>query len=160
VPSIAPDDLIDRIGREVGRLKVRARNGLRQMGGVATGPVAVTPKSPVWQRDNVVLYRYESNTRAREAPILLVMSLITKPYVFDLRPGSSLVADLLGAGFDVYLLDWGIPGPADAYNSLRDLLRRVHPEGGPRGVTHVRRLPDIGARVLPRRAAVTARRGG
>jgi polyhydroxyalkanoate synthase len=118
VASIVPEDLIDRIGRELYRLKVRARNGLRQLGGVAAGPVAVTPKTPVWRRDGVVLYRYESTSRAFETPILLVMSLVTKPYVFDLRPDSSLVADLLAAGFDVYLLDWGTPGPADAHNGM------------------------------------------
>src|SRR5207244_11051560 len=82
------------------------------------GPVAVTPRRQGWRRDGVVLYRYGSGSRAKATPILLVMSLVTKPYVFDLRPGSSLVADLLAAGQDVYLLDWGTPGPADAYNGL------------------------------------------
>ncbi|WP_211435474.1 alpha/beta fold hydrolase [Trujillonella endophytica] len=78
----------------------------------------MTPSSEVWRRDNVVLYRYHGEERAGMVPIVLVMSLVTKPYVFDLRPGSSLVQDLLDAGHDVFLLDWGIPEPVDAHNGI------------------------------------------
>jgi polyhydroxyalkanoate synthase len=111
-------DVPARVGRELTRVKVRARNGLRHLGGVATGTISATPRSEVWQRDQVRLYRYDAGTNSRHAPILLVMSLVTKPYVFDLRPGSSLVEDLLSAGYDVFLLDWGVPGPVDAYNGI------------------------------------------
>ena len=65
-----------------------------------------------------MLYRYQGGSRSRRTPVLLVMSLVTRPYVFDLRPGNSLVEDLLAAGFDVFLLDWGVPTPADAPNTL------------------------------------------
>lgn len=118
VVDVAPAGLLDRITREVERAKIRARNGLKQIGGFPTGEVAVTPRTAVWQRDSVVLYRYDSDRRTRGTPLLLVMSLVTKPYVFDLRPGSSLVEDLLNQGFDVYLLDWGVPQPVDAHNGL------------------------------------------
>ena len=111
-------DALARVSRELGRVKVRARHGRRHVGGVATGAISATPKSEVWRRDNVVLYRYDAGARSSTAPILLVMSLVTKPYVFDLRPGSSLVEDLLVAGHDVFLLDWGIPEPVDAYNGI------------------------------------------
>jgi polyhydroxyalkanoate synthase len=111
-------DLLGRVGRELQRVHVRTRNGLRHLGGVATGTLAATPRSEVWRRDNVVLYRYHSDQRAAWPPVLLVMSLVTKPYVFDLRPGSSLVEDLLAAGHDVFLLDWGTPGPVEAYNGI------------------------------------------
>ena len=36
----------------------------------------------------------------------------------DLRPGSSTVEFLLGEGFDVYMLDWGIPDERDADNTI------------------------------------------
>lgn len=51
-------------------------------------------------------------------PVLLVMSLVTRPYVFDLRPGNSLVARLLEGGRDVFLLDWGVPDAVEAENTL------------------------------------------
>jgi polyhydroxyalkanoate synthase subunit PhaC len=111
-------DLLSRVSRELQRIQVRARNGLRHVGGLATGPLAVTPRSEVWRRDNVVLYRYHGGEGAGTPPIVLVMSLVTKPYVFDLRPGSSLVQDLLAAGHDVFLLDWGVPEPVDAHNGI------------------------------------------
>ena len=50
--------------------------------------------------DKVQLYRYRSGIPLGP-PILLVMSLVSKPYVLDLRPGNSFVEALVGAGFDV-----------------------------------------------------------
>jgi polyhydroxyalkanoate synthase len=42
-------------------------------------------------------------------PLLLVFALINRPEIFDLRPGSSLIEFLLDEGFDVSLVDWGVP---------------------------------------------------
>ncbi len=126
--------LFDRISREIDRAQIRARNGLKQVSGFASGKVGVTPRSAVWQRDSAVLYRYDSHRRSRRTPLLLVHSLITRPYVLDLRVGSSLVEDLLTEGFDVYLLDWGIPQPVDAHNGLPTYCD----EYLPRAITAVR----------------------
>jgi len=115
---------------------VRARNGLRHISGAAAGTVAATPKSVVWRRDNVVLYRYDAGVQAGTTPILLVYSLVTKPYVLDLRPGSSLVEDLLAAGHDVFLLDWGVPEPVDAHNGIETYTDQYLP----RAVEAVRRI--------------------
>lgn len=112
------DGLRSRLERELDRIQVRARNGIRHISGQATGDIAVTPKDQVWKRDGVTLYRYRSEQRSGAAPILLVMSLVTKSYVFDLRPGSSLVEDFLAAGRDVFLLDWGVPQPVDSFNGI------------------------------------------
>ena len=46
------------------------------------------------------------------------MSLVSKPYVLDLRPGNSFVEALLSRGFDVYMLDWGIPDATESENSF------------------------------------------
>jgi polyhydroxyalkanoate synthase len=48
----------------------------------------------------------------------MVMSLVSRSYIFDLRPGNSLVEYMLRRGFDVYVLDWGVPDHLDADNSL------------------------------------------
>ena len=47
-------------------------------------------------------------------PVLLVFALINRADIFDLRPGNSFVEFLLEEGFDVCLLDWGVPGDEDA----------------------------------------------
>ena len=80
-----------------------------------------TPRDLIWTLNKAALYRYRPSrpVSARHAtPILLVYALINRPTIFDLRPGQSFVEFLRDAGFDVYLLDWGIPGPEDNDISL------------------------------------------
>jgi polyhydroxyalkanoate synthase len=50
--------------------------------------------------------------------VLIVHSLVSRSYILDLRPGSSLVEYLTGSGIDVFLLDWGVPDELDAENDL------------------------------------------
>ena len=40
-------------------------------------------------------------------PLLLVPSMLQRWHILDLVPGESLVAATVGAGFDVFVLDWG-----------------------------------------------------
>lgn len=110
--------LLDRIRLDVERNALRARNGLKHLSGVGRPEVGCTPKDVVWTRDKVQLYRYHSDRRRLGPPILLVMSLVSKPYVLDLRPGNSFVEALIDRGFDVYMIDWGTPDAADSENSF------------------------------------------
>lgn len=79
-------------------------------------PVGLTPKDAVWRLNKATLYRYRP-TRPREErhpiPMLLVYALINKPFIFDLAPDRSFVEYMVDQGFDMYLLDWGTPGPED-----------------------------------------------
>jgi polyhydroxyalkanoate synthase subunit PhaC len=77
-------------------------------------PIGTTPREVVWTHRKVTLYRYRSNRREHAVPVLLVFALINRPAIFDLRPGNSFVAFLLEQGFDVFLLDWGVPDDEDA----------------------------------------------
>jgi polyhydroxyalkanoate synthase len=52
----------------------------------------------------------------------MVYALINRPYVLDLMPGNSLVEYLTDGGFDVYLLDWGVPGDEDVDLSFDDYV--------------------------------------
>ena len=73
-----------------------------------------TPKEVVWTKNKARLYRYEPEKGKRHpVPVLLVYALILRPYVLDLIPGNSLIEYLVGEGFDVYMLDWGVPGDED-----------------------------------------------
>jgi polyhydroxyalkanoate synthase subunit PhaC len=88
---------------------------------VLTAPDAITaatPRDVVWTYRTTTLYRYRSDRREHAVPVLLVFALINRPDVFDLRPGHSFVEHLLGEGFDVYLLDWGVPDDEDADRGL------------------------------------------
>jgi len=91
--------------------------------GVETG---VTPRELVWSRNKTRLYRYrrpgEREGKRRPVPVLLVYGFVLKPYVFDLVPGNSLVEYLVGEGFDVFMLDFGISGAEDAGLTLEDFV--------------------------------------
>ena len=113
-----PTDLLERIRLDVERNALRARNGLKHLAGVGRPETGCSAKDVVWRRDKVQLYRYHSPGPTLGPPILLVMSLVSKPYVLDLRPGNSFVEALVGRGFDVYMIDWGTPDAADADNSF------------------------------------------
>ena len=75
--------------------------------------IGATPKDVVWTHRKTTLYRYRSSRRRHPVPVLLVFALINRPDIFDLRPGHSFVEYLLGEGFDVFLVDWGVPGDED-----------------------------------------------
>jgi polyhydroxyalkanoate synthase len=91
-------------------------------------PVGVTPRQLVWRKNKAQLYRYLRETPPRyRTPVFLVLPLINRAYILDLRPGASLVEHLLQQGFDVFLLDWGIPGDEDRDLDITALLTRYLP---------------------------------
>lgn len=78
--------------------------------------IAQTPKELVWALNKAKLYRYVPVLPAEERlpiPLLLVFALMNRPYILDLRPGHSFAEFMVHRGYDVYLLDWGVPGPED-----------------------------------------------
>ncbi len=86
-------------------------------------PVGQTPKEVIWTRNKAQLYHYLPLAERRHAePLLMIYSLMNKSFIVDLRPGSSLIEFLLRQGYEVYLLDWGIPGPEDANLKLDDYV--------------------------------------
>jgi polyhydroxyalkanoate synthase len=120
VPSalLSPDEVVERVQRDLERSLLATRNLVKPLPSIKNPLVAQTPRDLVWQRDKVALYRYRSDQRRYAPPLLLTMSLVSKAYIFDLRPGSSLVEVMLDHGLDVYMLDWGVPDADDAGNTF------------------------------------------
>jgi len=58
-------------------------------------------------------------------PLLLVMSMVSKPYIFDLSPGQSLIEYLVRQGFDVYLADWGVARQEHKDFGIADYLHEI-----------------------------------
>src|SRR3712207_9314104 len=56
------------------------------------------------------------------SPELLIYALVNRSYILDLVPGNSFVEHLLNEGFDVYMLDWGIPGREDKDLSFENYI--------------------------------------
>jgi polyhydroxyalkanoate synthase len=85
--------------------------------------VSPTPKEEVWRDGNVTLYRFTPLVeRPFRIPILITYALVNRPYMVDLQEDRSLVRNLLKLGLDVYLIDWGYPGPADRWITLEDYI--------------------------------------
>jgi polyhydroxyalkanoate synthase subunit PhaC len=112
----------DAVTREVERSLLRTRNGIKHVAGIGHARVGLTPKTTVWSRHKAELWRYHSDRVELRPPVLFVFSLLTHSYVLDLRPGFSLIERLRDEGFDVYLLDWGVPDASDAGNTLETYI--------------------------------------
>lgn len=85
-------------------------------------PIGQTPRDVVWTHRGTTLYRYRSLNRRHPVPMLLVFALINRPEIFDLRPGHSFVEFMLDEGFDVFLVDWGVPDDEDAETGLAEFV--------------------------------------
>jgi len=87
--------------------------------------VGQTPHQVVMQEGKVRLLHYKTKVAQKHAiPLIVVFSLINRSYILDLKPGKSIVEKLVQAGFDVYLIDWGVAGPSDQFLTLDDYVNR------------------------------------
>lgn len=124
--------------------------GLPQLTWSSAGPIvgrapllAQTPRDELALEGGARLYHFRS-AKPQGKPLLLVPSMINRWYVLDLRPGASLVEALVHerAGFDVWLLDWGVPEDEDRFLDWEAVNARLG-----RAVRRVRRetgAPKIG----------------
>jgi polyhydroxyalkanoate synthase subunit PhaC len=102
------------IQNELQRIEQETRTLLRVS--TSRANVAQTPKEVIWTLNKARLYHYIPAVPAEQrhkVPLFLVFALMNKPYILDLRPGNSFIEYMVKQGFDVYLLDWGDPGPED-----------------------------------------------
>ena len=115
-------NVLDRMLLEVERNALRARNGIRMAAGLSRPKLGTTPKDVVWRRGRAELWHYRNDNVCFSPPLLIVFSLFSRSCILDLQKGNSFVERLLDAGFDVYLLDWGVPDERDAANQLEDYV--------------------------------------
>ena len=81
--------------------------------------VGTTPYDVVLERGTHRLLRYRRETPAPYAePVLFCYALINRPYILDLQPDKSVVRHYLARGFDVYMIDWGVPSDGDRLLTL------------------------------------------
>lgn len=102
--------------------------------------VGATPHDVVLERGTFRLLRYRRATPATQrTPLLLCYALVNRPYILDLQPDKSVVAQYVARGFDVYLIDWGVPRPEDHGLGLGDYVSGFLDEA----VRHVLRAHDV-----------------
>lgn len=126
--SLAPVPLPGQLGiaallNEQARAMRRALSLPRIAELAATTRVGTTPFDVVLEAGTHRLLRYRRETPARYAePVLFCYALINRPYILDLLPEKSVVRRYLEEGFEVYMIDWGVPSDGDRYLTLEDYV--------------------------------------
>jgi len=120
-------DLVARVGKDVERSILRARNGVRYAAAMTKQREGATPKDVLWRRGRAELWRYRGGPVRYYPPIVIVHSLVSRSYILDLRPGASSVGYLVDRGFDVLMLDWGVPDERDAENGFETYVDEYIP---------------------------------
>ena len=138
-------DPIDRARTEFERAMQRNIKGL----GYFSSPSPVlgaTAKDTLISRGTLRLYHYRPLVDdVYRVPLLLVMATTNRGYIFDMVPGQSFVAFLLGQGYDVFMVDWEAPGHEERNLSMEDYVldflpssvARVQQETGERDITMI-----------------------
>jgi polyhydroxyalkanoate synthase len=135
-----PAATLKNLYAEAERITKAYEAGVRIASGKQTAKVAQTPKETIWTLNKTSLYHYYPQAPAekrKRVPLLLVFALINKPYIFDLRPGGSFVEYMVRQGYDVYLVDWGTPGPEDAELTFDDYALEYLPRAIRRMQAHI-----------------------
>ena len=83
----------------------------------------VSKSEVVYEEDRLKLRHYVSDKKPKyKTPLVFIYALVNRPYILDLKQGRSVVANFVDAGFDTYLVDWGIPKYADRHLTLDDYI--------------------------------------
>jgi len=97
--------------------------GFENLSEIKEVDIASTPKEVVYKEDKLTLYRYSRATKSTyKTPVLIVYALVNTYQMLDLQPDRSYIKNLLEAGLDVYLIDWGKPSKMDKYLSMDDYI--------------------------------------
>ncbi len=116
---------IDLIREKLAAEAERAKHRLEKARDIFMGPldteIGATPHEVVYAEDRVRLRHYHPEVAPRlKTPLLLVHALFNRENILDLQPDRSIVRNFLKEGVEVYLVDWGDPGPVDRFLTLND----------------------------------------
>ncbi|WP_174734981.1 alpha/beta fold hydrolase [Mesobacillus harenae] len=95
-----------------------------------------TSRIAVWKKNKAVLWHYPSPQKKYNTPVFLVYSLVNQAFILDLGPGASMIEGFTEQGYDVYLLDFGIPGYEDKYLTLDHYIIDYIQTGVQRALMH------------------------
>ena len=87
--------------------------------------ISPSPREVVYREHSLTLYRYKRSTPAMmKRPLLIIPSLVNKPFIMDMLSGESFVEAMLKRSFDVFMLEWGEPTPGQKDLTMEYYLRR------------------------------------
>lgn len=104
------------------QIKIRSKYGMEFIADLDKVEVGLSERQLVMKNGTHCLYHYPTKKETGK-PLLLIYSLINRPYIFDLRPGRSMIEYLCNQGYDVYLIDWSDPDQSSAYLTLEEVVK-------------------------------------
>ncbi|WP_078552538.1 alpha/beta fold hydrolase [Bacillus alkalicellulosilyticus] len=104
--------------------------------------IGQTPRTAIWNKNKSTLWYYPAKMKKYKTPLFLVYSLVSKPYLLDLTPESSMIQAFMAKGYDVYLLDFGIPGYEDDDVTVDDYITK-HIQKAVRRTLHHAKCQDV-----------------
>lgn len=109
---------------EAAQTPARLGEGLKNLQQLKESDIVVgcTPKEEVFAIDHVRLYKYSPEEKTQATPLVISYALVNRPYMVDLQENRSLVRNLLARGIEIYLVDWGYPGPTERWVTLDDYI--------------------------------------
>jgi len=113
------------LAKELDEARDKLLRGLKKLSELSEDDLAIAtvPRDEVWRTDMVRLYRCKPMvSKPHGVPVLIVYALVGRFQMIDLEADRSLVRKLLGSGFDVYFIDWGLPTRAQRWLSMDDYV--------------------------------------
>jgi len=94
------------------------RRGMSDAFPLEEDPPSTTPYEVVYEGGKVRLRHYRAVGTPLSTPLLIVYSLVKRPFILDLQPGRSVVETLTKQGVEVYFIDWVPPSQADSWRGF------------------------------------------
>ncbi|MES9965383.1 MAG: class III poly(R)-hydroxyalkanoic acid synthase subunit PhaC [Candidatus Sedimenticola sp. 20ELBAFRAG] len=114
----------DKLAEEMADYSRKLGKGVENLLNAEQIDTGVSPKEVVYTEDKLSLYRYKApeGVKQNSVPVLIIYALVNRPYMTDIQENRSTIKNLLAAGQDVYLIDWGYPDGADSSLTLDDYI--------------------------------------
>lgn len=104
-------------------LAARLARSLAQLAQLGVPEIGTSQHETIFSGRGFRLLRYGSGPeRAQACPVLIVYALVNRPWVLDLEPQRSIIARLMDAGLDVFLVEWTDPDQDDQGTTLADYI--------------------------------------
>ena len=114
---------MENLLQEFTELSNKMLKGYETLKSIEDVDIATSPKTEVYSEDKMRLFKYDRGAPATvKTPVLIVYALVNTYKMLDLQEDRSYIRNLLNAGMDIYLIDWGFPTASDRYLTIDDYV--------------------------------------
>jgi len=113
------------MAKELAEARAKLARGVKKLAAISEDDLAIAtvPRDEVYREDMVTLYRCRPQAaKLHKFPIVITYALVGRFQMIDLEADRSLVRKLVASGFDVYFIDWGLPGRAQRFLTIDDYV--------------------------------------